>query len=131
MARSLAPSPIASVAPGATPYRCLQLDQRGELGLAAEDRLGHLPGQPFAGIDEQCVGAVLVEADHGGDALGEQREAAGDQAGAGAVLRRVATSVRAPGVRLIRSAMTSSTTAAGKPASSATRSRSAGATPTA
>ena len=38
----------------------------------------------------------------------------------------VVTSVRAPGVRLMRSRMTSSMTVAGRPFSSATRSRSAG-----
>ena len=63
-----------------------QFDQRRELRLAPEDRLGHLAGQLAVGVDQQRIGAVLVEADHRGDALGEQREAAGDEAGIGAVL---------------------------------------------
>ncbi len=58
-----------------------QLDQRGELGLAPEDRLHDLSSQPPAGIDHERVGAVLVKADHGGDALREQRKAAGHEAG--------------------------------------------------
>ncbi len=59
--------------------------QRRELAVAAEDRLGHLAGKLVVGVDHERVGAALVEADHGGDALREQREAAGHQAGIGAV----------------------------------------------
>ena len=60
--------------------------QRRKLALAPEDRLGHLAGQPAVGVDQERIGAVFVEADHRGDALGEQREAAGDETGIGAVL---------------------------------------------
>ncbi len=62
-----------------------QLDQGGELRLAPEDRLGDAPGE-LAVFDDQRVAAMLVEADHRGDAAGKQREAAGHQAGEGAVL---------------------------------------------
>ena len=61
-----------------------QLDQRCELGGAAEDRLGDFAGQ-LAVANHQLVGAVFLEADLGGDRIGEQREAARDQAGVGAV----------------------------------------------
>jgi hypothetical protein len=62
-----------------------ELDQGCELALAAEDGLGHLAGQPAGSIEHQRVGAVLVEAEHGGDACREQRETAGDETGIGAV----------------------------------------------
>jgi len=42
-----------------------ELDQGCELGLAPEDRLGHLAGQAVFGIDNERVGAVLVEPDEG------------------------------------------------------------------
>ena len=80
--------------------------------------------RPPASISS-AIGAVLVEADHGGDPLGEQREAAGHQTGIGAILsHRCDQDARArregdPPL------MTSSTAAAGRPRSSATRSRSA------
>ena len=39
-----------------------QLDQGGELGGAAEDRLGDLAGQ-FAILDPELIGAVLLKSD--------------------------------------------------------------------
>ena len=42
---SLAPSPTASVSIVVETEGLAQLDQRGELGVAAEDRLGDLAGQ--------------------------------------------------------------------------------------
>jgi len=48
--------------------------------LVARPKIGK-----FAVVDFQLVGAVLLEADLGGDRVGEQREAARDQAGPGAV----------------------------------------------
>ena len=74
----------------------------------------------------QRIAAVLLEADHVGDALGEQRKSARDKAGERAVLRMVRTRVRPPGVSVMRSAITLSTAATGRPLSRATRSRSAG-----
>ena len=61
-----------------------QFDQRRELRLAPEDRLGDAAGE-LAAIDDQRIAAVLVEPDQRGDAAGEQREAAGDEAGMAAV----------------------------------------------
>ena len=61
-----------------------ELDQGGEFGGAAQDRLGHFAGQ-LAVENLQFVGAVFLEPDHGGDRVGEQRKAARDQAGIGAV----------------------------------------------
>ena len=127
MAMSLAPSPATSVASGARPQLLPELDQRGELGLAPDDRLGHLAGQPAVAIEQERVGAVLVEADHGGDAPGEQREAAGDQAGMGAVLAQ-GRDQRAGAGREADPLRDDLVDDRGRrPLSSATRSRSAGA----
>ena len=43
-----------------------QFDQRGELGGAAQNRLGDFAGELAVG-DLEFVGAVLLEADHRGD----------------------------------------------------------------
>jgi len=40
-----------------------QLDERGALAVAAEDRLGDAAGELVTVDDGQCVGAVLIEAD--------------------------------------------------------------------
>ncbi len=61
-----------------------QLDQGRQLCRAAQDRLAHFAGQ-LAVLDDQFVRPVLLKADHRRDRVGEQREAAGDQAGIGAV----------------------------------------------
>ncbi len=52
--------------------------------VAAEDRLRDAARQLVA-VDNERIGARFIEADHRGDAIGEQREAAGDHAGVGAV----------------------------------------------
>ena len=64
--------------------RLAQLDQRRQLGVAPEDRLSDLAGE-LAVLHQQGIGAVFLKADQRGDRFGEQREAAGDQAGIGAV----------------------------------------------
>ena len=67
MSRSLAPSPTAMASAGVRPRRAAISAQRLDLGRAAEDRLGDLAGEPAVRLD-QAVGAVLVEAEHRGDA---------------------------------------------------------------
>ena len=52
--------------------------QRGNLGIAPEDRARHLPGQ-LASLGQQRVGAVFVKAQIAGDLRGEGREPARDQ----------------------------------------------------
>ena len=61
-----------------------EFDQRREFRRAAQDRLLDLAGE-LAVADHQFVGAVFLKADLGGDRVGEQRKAARDQAGPGAV----------------------------------------------
>ena len=68
----------------ASPRRSRSSIERGDLRLAAEDRLGDLAGE-LAAVDQESIGLVLVEADHGGDAVGEGRETAGHEAGVGVV----------------------------------------------
>ena len=55
--------------------RLAQVEQRCELGRAAEDRLGHRAGE-LAVLSEQFVGAVLLKADALCDHARERREAA-------------------------------------------------------
>ena len=88
MSRSLAPSPTAIASAAVRPRRAEISAERLGLGGAAEDRLGHGAGQPAVSL-EQPVGAVLVEADLGGDRRGENVEAAGDQRRPGAMARIV------------------------------------------
>ena len=52
-----------------------EINQRRELGLAAQNRLGDFAGE-FTVLDQQGVGTVLVKADLLRDLLGEQREPA-------------------------------------------------------
>ena len=61
-----------------------EIDQRLQFRCTAENRLLYLAGE-FAVADDQLVGAVLLKTDHRGNGIGEQREAAGDQAGIGAM----------------------------------------------
>src|SRR3546814_2066674 len=56
----------------------LQFLQRLQLGGAAEHRVGHLAGDAAVG-NFQAIGARLVEAAGGANALGEAGEAAGHQ----------------------------------------------------
>ena len=58
-----------------------ELTQSCKLCRAPEDRLGDFAGEPAICVYQQPVGAALVEADHCRNAVGEQREAAGHQAG--------------------------------------------------
>ena len=62
-----------------------QCVERRQLGFPAEHRIGHLAGQLAAGIGEQRIGVIFVKADHRGDLRRERGEAAGDEAGIGAV----------------------------------------------
>ena len=80
MPRSLAPSPTAIASSGGDAELCGDLVERIDLGLLAEDRFGDDAGQD-AVFFEQDVGAVFVEAERGGDAAGEDGEAAGDERG--------------------------------------------------
>ena len=64
---SLAPSPTASVSSRARPKRSRNAFSVSKLGLAAEHRLGHLPGKLAAGVDQQRIGVLFVEADHRGN----------------------------------------------------------------
>src|SRR3546814_3688511 len=61
----------------------LQFLQRLQLGGAAEHRVGHLAGDAAVG-NFQAIGARLVEAAGGANALGEAGEAAGHQRAVGA-----------------------------------------------
>jgi hypothetical protein len=61
-----------------------QLDQGGELGFAAQDRLLDTPEQP-AVVDQEPVRAILVEPKPVPDRTGEDREPARDETGIGAV----------------------------------------------
>lgn len=61
-----------------------QFDERVELGLFAEDRIGDLAVQD-AVISEQCVRAMFVEADGRSDRAGEDGEAARDEGGVAAI----------------------------------------------
>ena len=70
--------------------------QRGELRLAAEDRLGDPAGQPARG-DFEPVAVAFVEADHPGNSVGERGESAGDEDGAGAVRPHGADQLAAAG----------------------------------
>ena len=58
--------------------------ERGELRVAPEDGLFH-PACELAILDNEPIGAMLVEADQLGDARREQREATGDEARMGTV----------------------------------------------
>ena len=62
-----------------------EIEQRGELCLTSEDRLGHLSRQPAVAVDEQTVGPILVETDHCGEPMRKQRKAASDETGISAV----------------------------------------------
>ena len=54
--------------------------------LAARPRIGSVTSPvSLPSCDHQFIGAVFLKSDHCGDRVGEQREAAGDQAGIGAV----------------------------------------------
>ena len=78
MSRSLAPSPTASTASRAMPGRRRRAPQRGELGLAAEDR----PRRPRRSARRPRRAARWPAAGEAGrrrDALGEEAEAARDQ----------------------------------------------------
>ena len=62
---------------------CLaQFDQGCELRVASQDRLCHGAGK-LAVLDQQGIGAIFLEADHRGDGIGEEREAARHEAGIG------------------------------------------------
>jgi len=61
-----------------------QFDERVELGLLAEDRIGDRAVQDAVAGNE-CVRAVLVEADGLADRAGEDGEAAGDERGIAAI----------------------------------------------
>ena len=62
-----------------------QFDEGRELGLASEDRRQHAAGEAAVAIDVEPVAAVLGKPDGRGDRRGEQGEAAGDEAGVGAM----------------------------------------------
>ena len=62
-----------------------QFDERGALAVAAENRFGYRAGELVAVDNGQPIGARLIETDHRRDAVSEQREASGHQAGVGAV----------------------------------------------
>ena len=55
-----------------------QLLERGELGIAIEDRLLHRPAQNEMVVD-QHVGAMVIEAEGFGDPAGEKGKTAGDE----------------------------------------------------
>jgi len=83
MPRSLAPSPTTSVSMSSRSKDSVSSTRVASLG-AAQNRLPHFAGE-LAVADEQLVGAVLLEADSCRHRIGEQRKAAGDQAGPGAI----------------------------------------------
>lgn len=60
------------------------IEERGDLGLLAEDRFGDGSGEMTVDFVKD-VGAVLVEADHRRDAGSEHGEAAGDERGVAAM----------------------------------------------
>ena len=82
MSRSLAPSPTASVADRGSPRSAAQSRQRGELGVAIEDRFGDAPGQRRAVI-QQHIGSMLIEPAQRRDPAGEEGETAGHEHGVG------------------------------------------------
>lgn len=79
-----------------------QAQQRVELRLPPQDRFGDAPGELPVDKD-QAVRLVRVEADGMGNALREEGEAAGDQGAECPSERIVATSSRAPGMKVMRS----------------------------
>ncbi len=106
MSRSLAPSPTASVSSSASAEPRAQLDQRRELGFAAENRLADLAGQQAA-VEHEALARVSSKPIIAAIGCGEKREAARDQHGIGAVGAHGATRVAAPGVSATRSRITS------------------------
>ncbi|OWK21541.1 hypothetical protein AJ88_17095 [Mesorhizobium amorphae CCBAU 01583] len=100
-------------------------EQRFSLGGAAKDRLGDEPGEEIVLLD-QPVGTVFLEAELGGDATGEDIEAAGDSAVQAPLALMVWTSARPPEANVSRLAIMRSTTAVSRPFSRLTRSRKAG-----
>ena len=83
MPMSLAPSPTAIVSAGSSRSRAVSSSSASS--FASRPRIGSATKPVKAlGLEEEGVGAVLVEADGAGDRLGKDGETAGDQRRVGA-----------------------------------------------